>query len=91
MVSNQAMFIRLIAIAERIDKVENVFKYELTAEPMALFKGGFMRKADKSSLRKILVPSTTMIRDRSVLFINYSFNVTTMFDYYDVILTFFIP
>ena len=40
------------------------FKYELTTEPTSLFKNGLMRKPDKSSLRKILMPKTILLKDR---------------------------
>ena len=36
------MFIRLTAIADRLVSLESVFDYELTDEPMALFKNGLM-------------------------------------------------
>lgn len=49
------LFLRLITIAERNGNVAEQFKYELTAEPTALFKDGYMRKPDKASLVTILM------------------------------------
>ena len=51
------VFNRLLAVANRLDSVESAFKYELTAEPLSLFKGGMMRKADKAALRNFLMLS----------------------------------
>ena len=39
-VDNQTMFVRLIAVAERLTTLKSAFDYELTSEPMALFKHG---------------------------------------------------
>jgi hypothetical protein len=52
------MFIRLFAIAERVDSLESVFTFELTPQPMSLFKNGLMRKPDKPSLLKALIPQS---------------------------------
>ena len=52
---NQTLFNRLITVADRFETLEEVFKFELTTEPMALFKHGMMRKADKPSLRRVLL------------------------------------
>ena len=49
------LFIRLAAIAQREEDVEEYFKYELTQQPQALFRGDLMRKATKSSLRNVLL------------------------------------
>ena len=46
-----ALFLRLIAIAQRTPKIEDYFHYELTADPMSLFKDGLMRKPNKALLR----------------------------------------
>lgn len=40
------MFNRLITIASREHDLEPMFGYELTFEPMSLFKDGLMRKPD---------------------------------------------
>ena len=41
---------------QREDKyVEDYFSFEMTPEPLALFKDGFMRKPDKPALRKVLM------------------------------------
>ena len=46
-----ALFLRLIAIAQRTPSIEDYFHYELTAYPMSLFKDGLMRKPNKALLR----------------------------------------
>ena len=48
---HEALFLRLIAIAQRTPKIEDYFHYELTADPMSLFKDGMMRKPNKALLR----------------------------------------
>ena len=53
--NEQALFIRLIAIADRVDSIETVFKHELTATPASLFKGSRMRKTPESTLLKVLL------------------------------------
>ena len=51
------LFTRLSAIVQREEEnVENYFSFEMTHEPMALFKEGYMRKPDKPALRKVLMP-----------------------------------
>ena len=49
------LFTRLSVIIQREGCVTDYFKYELTAEPTSLFKGGLMRKAVKSSLRNYIL------------------------------------
>jgi hypothetical protein len=48
--------VRLAAVAQREDDVEDYFDYELTNFPLSLFKNQMMRKPDKASLRKVLLP-----------------------------------
>ena len=48
------LFTRLAAIIQRDGRVADHFKYELTTEPTSLFKGGYMRKPAKSSLRNYI-------------------------------------
>jgi len=48
------LFGRLLIIMQRCSDIENFFSYELTAMPTALFKDGFLRKANKSLLAKEL-------------------------------------
>ena len=55
------MFNRLIAIAVREESLEPYFEYELTSEPMSLFKEWMMRKPDKPSLRKVIMPDEESI------------------------------
>ena len=60
------LFTRLVAIAQR-DKedIEDYFAFELTQEPMSLFKHGLMRKPDKPSLRKVVMPDNEALgRDK---------------------------
>ena len=59
------MFNRMVTIAAREDNIEELFQYELTREPMSLFKGGMMRKPDKAALRKVIMPekNAIIIRD----------------------------
>ena len=49
------MFNRLITVATREDDLEPIFEFELTYEPMSLFKNRMMRKPDKPSLRKVVM------------------------------------
>ena len=42
-----SLFTRLTALAKREDHVKKLFKYEITAVPMSLFKHGMMCKPDK--------------------------------------------
>ena len=46
---------RLAAVAKREENEESYFYYEMTNEPMPLFKNMMVRKPDKPSLRKALV------------------------------------
>ena len=52
---NRVMFIRLVAVSERMVSLETAFEYELTREPTALFDKSVMRKTDKSALLKVIV------------------------------------
>ena len=47
-------------VAAREDNIE-FFHYELTQEPMLLFKNGMMRKPDKPSLSKVIMPKEESI------------------------------
>ena len=51
------LFSRLIAIARDAERLEEVFRYDLTPEPTSLFKDGMMRKPTKSTLRSSLLNS----------------------------------
>ena len=51
-VSTTVLFKRLAAIAKREENDEKYFDYELTTEPMSLFKKNLMRSPDKLSLKK---------------------------------------
>ena len=57
------LFNRLVAIAQREQEdVVKLFKFELTQEPMSLFKHGLMRKPDKSSLRKAIMKDNEALK-----------------------------
>jgi len=60
------MFNRLITIASREDDLEPMFEYELTFEPMSLFKEGLMRKPDKPTLRKVIMPDEDAVKKDSI-------------------------
>lgn len=63
-----ALFVRLVAVAERLVTLEAAFEYELTQEPASLFSNGLMRKAKKSVLMKELLKDTTTVSPRGSLF-----------------------
>ena len=54
-VSTTVLFTALATIAKREENDEKYFDYELTTEPMSLFKNNLMRSPDKPSLRKVLL------------------------------------
>ena len=54
-ISTTVLFTRLAAVAKREENEEKYFDYELTTEPMSLFKNSLMRSPDKPSLRKALL------------------------------------
>jgi len=62
----KALFHRMVTIAEREENLEQFFQFELTAEPMSLFKDGMMRKPDKPSLRKIIMPEGDAIPKKDI-------------------------
>ena len=49
-INSTALFMRLVAVAKREENEESNFYYELTSEPMSLFKNMMLRKLDKPSL-----------------------------------------
>ena len=51
-IDSKIVFIRLLALIQRGEKILEQFRYELTQEPTALYHHGLMRKATKSFLRK---------------------------------------
>jgi len=51
-----SLFVRLAALTQRLDNIEEYFDYEMTNYPMSIFKDHIMRKPDKASLRKIILP-----------------------------------
>ena len=54
-INSTVLFTRLSTVAKREENEESYFYYEMTNEPMSLFKNMMMRKPDKPSLRKALV------------------------------------
>ena len=57
-IDSKVIFNRMIAVAVREESLEQFFEYELTSEPISIFKEGMMRKPDKPSLRKVLLPDS---------------------------------
>ena len=70
-IDSKVMFNRMIAVTEREESLEQFFEYELTSEPMSIFRGGMMRKPDKPSLCKVLLPDSESLTldkiDRKVI------------------------
>ena len=66
--NQQVMFNRLIliVIADRVDSLESIFKHELTTTPASLFKGGIMRKTQKSALMKTLLPRHSILLNGNI-------------------------
>ena len=60
-VNPRPLFTRLAAIAQRADDVEQYFAYDVTHEPMALFKNELKRKPGKAALRNALLAEETDI------------------------------
>ena len=58
---NKYLFVRLVAVSERLLSLESVFKFELTQEPMSLFKNGLMRKGNKAVLVKELLDESCCV------------------------------
>ena len=50
------LFVRLATVAQRQENVEEYFEYEMTNYPMPIFKDNMMRKPNKASLQKIILP-----------------------------------
>ena len=61
------MFNRMVTIAAREDNIEELFQYELTREPMSLFKGGMMRKPYKAAWRKVIMPEKNAIKKEDMM------------------------
>ena len=66
-VDNTKMFIRLVAVGDRVDSLESIFDYELTTESMSLFKSGTMRKTNKSALLKCLLGDDSLVREEDAI------------------------
>ena len=71
------LFTRLISILEQTHKLKECFQYELTLEPTALFKDGFMCESNKYNFKKILIenahnfetyPKINIVLDGGLLF-----------------------
>ena len=60
-----ALFLRLIAIAQRTPNIEDYFHYELTAYPISLFKDGLMRKPNKALFRNALLTEKADVQENS--------------------------
>ena len=61
-----ALFLRLIAIAQRESNIEHFFSCELTSFPMSLFKDGLMRKPNKAILRNALLTSKVNVEPNAL-------------------------
>ena len=66
------MFVRLVAVSERLVSLESAFEYELTQQPMSLFTKGMMRKGDKSVLFKAFMQDDSLISTGEVNIYNDS-------------------
>ena len=60
------MFIRIVTTAAGEDNTEEFFQYELTREPMSLFKNGMRRKPNKAALRKVIMPEKNVIKKEDI-------------------------
>ena len=60
------MFNRLITVETREDDLEPIFEFELTYEPMSLFKNVMMRKPEKPSLRKVVMCDEDAVRKEDI-------------------------
>ena len=67
------IFNRLLAVAGRLDSVESAFEFELTPEPLSLFKNSMMRKADKAALRNLFLPSDLSVSPNTIERVGASF------------------
>ena len=56
-IDSDILFIRLIVLTERSEKMGDYFNYELSPEPTSLFKDSMMRKSNKSTLATYLITS----------------------------------
>ena len=73
-INSTALFMKLAAVAKREEDEESYFYYEMTNEPMSLFKNMMIRKPDKPSLRKALVTDEESNKpDLTYCQINYSY------------------
>ena len=50
------LFVILATVAQRQEDVEEYFEYEMTNYPMPIYKDNMMRKPNKASLQKIILP-----------------------------------
>ena len=60
------MFNRMMTVAAQEDNIEEFFHYELTQEPMLLFKNEMRRKPDKQSLRKVIMPEEEAVKKNNI-------------------------
>ena len=61
-----SLFVRLTAVTQREENVEEYFAYEMTNYPMSIFKDHMMRKPDKASLRKVILPEKNEIKNKKL-------------------------
>ena len=67
------IFNRLLAVAGRLDSVESAFEFELTPEPLSLFKNSMIRKAVKAALRNLFFPSDLSVSPNTIERVGASF------------------
>ena len=60
-INSTSLFTRLAAFSRKEDDEASYFKYQLTVEPMSLFKNSTMRKPDKTSLWKALAKDNDVL------------------------------
>ena len=65
-IDSSVMFDRIVTIAPREGNIEEFFQYELTREPMSLFKNRMMRKPDKAALRKVIMLEKNVIKKEDI-------------------------
>ena len=66
MAETSIMFKRLITVATRENDLGPIFEFELTFEPMPLFKNAMVRKPGKPSLRKVIVCDEGAVRKEDI-------------------------
>ena len=66
-IDSKVMFNRMIAVAEREESLEQFFEYEVTSEPMSIFKDGMMRKVLLPESESLTLVRMTYNQSQSVI------------------------